>query len=92
MLKAISKCKHFTDKEDILINKLKTMWEEGNIPASITKRIIKQSKGLTEPVKILYIIKELVPDKYFEVRKNNKKIDLSGDMKVILSLYLKGEN
>lgn len=91
MLKAISKCKHFTDKEDILINKLRTMWEEGNIPASITKRIIKQSKGLTEPVKILYLIKELVPDKYFEERKNKKKIDLSGDMKVILSLYLKGE-
>lgn len=89
IIKAISKCKVFTDDQDQLINKMKKSWEEGNIPASITKEVLKQMKGMNDPVKMFYEIVEIVPDKYFENRRNKKKINISGDTKVILSSYLK---
>ncbi|WP_425446649.1 helicase-related protein [Dethiothermospora halolimnae] len=89
LLKAISKCKAFTDNQETLIKKMKKIWEEGNIPASISKEVLKQTKGMNDPVKIFYEIKEIVPEKYFEERKIKKKVNLSGDMKVILSSYLK---
>jgi superfamily II DNA/RNA helicase len=89
LLKAISRCKAFTDDQDTLIKKLKKIWDEGNIPASISKEVLKQTKGMNDPVKIFYEIQEIVPEKYFEERKGKKKVNLSGNMKVILSSYLK---
>lgn len=89
ILKAIARCKAFTDDQDKLIQRMKNIWEEGNVPPGISKEVIKQTKGMTDPVKIFYEILEIVPDKYFEERKGKKKINISGDMKVILSSYLK---
>ena len=88
LLKAISKCKTFTDDQDKLVNRMKNAWEEGNIPASITKEVLKQVKDINDPIKIFYEIIDLVPYKYFEERKAKKKINISGDLKVILSSYL----
>lgn len=93
ILKAISKCKTFTDDQDEMIKKMKKAWEDGNIPASISKEVIKQTKGMTDPIKIFYEILDIIPEKYFEERKGKKKVNTSGEMKVILSSYLKkGEN
>ncbi len=89
ILKAIAKCKAFTDDQDKIIQRMKSIWEEGNVPPGVTKEVIRQTKGMTDPVKIFYEMIEIVPDKYFEERKGKKKINLSGDMKVILSSYLK---
>jgi len=89
ILKAIAKCRAFTDDQDKLIQKMKGIWEEGNVPPGITKEVIKQTKGMTDPVKIFYEIMEIVPDKYFEERKGKKRINISGDTQVILSSYLK---
>ncbi|WP_142412838.1 helicase-related protein [Hathewaya massiliensis] len=89
LLRAISRCKAFTDEQDTLIKKLRNIWEEGNVPAGISKDIIKQTKGMDDPVKIFYEIQEIIPKKYFEERKGKKKVNLSGNMKVILSSYLK---
>jgi len=92
ILKAIARCKSFTDDQDKMIERMKKIWEEGNVPPGISKEVIKQTKGMTDPVKIFYEIFEIVPDKYFEERKGKKKINISGDMKVILSLYLEKED
>ena len=89
ILKAIARCKAFTDDQDKLIQRMKSIWEEGNVPPGITKEVIKQTKGMTDPVKIFYEILEIIPDKYFEERKGKKRISISGDMRVILSSYLK---
>ena len=63
--------------------------EDGNIPATITKEIVKQTKGIAEPINIFYTIKEIIPDHYMEERKGKRKVGLSGDKQVILSSYLK---
>ena len=89
MLKAIAKCKAFTDDQDKMIQRMKNSWEEGNVPPGITKEIIKQTKGMTDPIKIFYELIEIIPEKYLEERKGNKKVNISGDIKVILSSYLK---
>jgi len=89
LLKAISKCKSFTDKEEETISKMISMWEDGNIPPNLTKDVLKQVKGMTDPIKIYYEIIELIPDRYFEVRKGKKKFINTGNTKVILSSFLK---
>lgn len=88
ILKAISKCKTFTDEQDNLIKKMRTMWEDGNVPASVSKEVISQIKDLNDPIKIFYTMLEIIPDDYFKERKQKSKVNLSGNIKVILSLYL----
>ena len=89
LLKAISKCRSFTDIEDETIKNMINLWEDGNIPANITKDVLKLTKEITDPIKVYYEIIELVPERYFEKRKNKKKNIGTGDIKVILSSYLK---
>lgn len=93
LLKTIAKCKSFTDIEDESIKKMMSLWEEGNIPANITKEVLKKTKGMTEPIKVYYEIIDIIPEKYFEARKRTTKGINNGEIKVILSSYLKkGEN
>lgn len=91
LLKAISRCKAFTDEQEILIGKMRKAWEDGNIPASITKDVLKQTRLIKDPIKVFYEIIDIVPEKYLEARKRKKAANISGDMKVILSSYLKKE-
>lgn len=88
VLKAISKCRTFTDEQDKLIIKMRNAWEEGNIPAGITREVLKQIRKTNDPIKIFYEVLGIVPNKYFEERKGRKKVNISGDIKVILSSYL----
>ena len=91
ILKAIRRCKTFTDYQEKQINKLLHIWEEGNIPSSLSKEILKSTKEIRDPVKIFYSILEAVPEKYFEQRKGKRKINLDGNIKVILSSFIKGD-
>jgi superfamily II DNA/RNA helicase len=92
LLKAISKFKTFTDEQEKMIPRLIKLWEEGNIPASITKEIVKATKGMNDPIKIYYEIVHLVPDKYLDVERNVKKYNATaGETEVILSSYLRKE-
>lgn len=89
ILRVLRKDTRFTDKEEETIDKLIKVWEDGNIPASITKDVLKQIKGITDSLRIYYQIISLVPIKYLETRREDKKINISGNTKVILSSYLK---
>lgn len=88
IFKAMLKCRKFTDDQDELIIRMKRNWEEGNIPVTITRKVLKQIKGINDPIKIFYEILEIVPDKYFEDREIKEKTNISGKTKVILSSYL----
>lgn len=91
ILKAISKCRILTDDQDALVIKLQNVFEEGNIPSSLSKEIIKETKGITDPIRIFYVIVEMVPEMYLAERKKQKNVNLSGSTKVILSSFLKGD-
>ncbi|TJX15131.1 helicase [Tissierella creatinini] len=89
ILKAIARYKSFTDDQEETIRRMIKMWEDGNIPANLTKDILKQITGIDDPVRVYYEIIELVPDRYFEKRKERKGLNYKGEIKVILSSYLK---
>lgn len=80
-------CKTLTDIQEGKVKQLKKLWEDGNIPASISKEIVKTIKNINDPIKIYYEIERHVPDKYFEKRKNNQEKNTQGNIKVILSEY-----
>lgn len=89
LLKAIRRCKTLTDEEEKIIDKFRKAWEEGNIPAKLTREILRATKGLTDPVVLYYTIKELLPENYLVERKQRGQVNISGQAKVILSSYLK---
>lgn len=89
ILKGILKaCKIFTDEQEKKLKRLQELWEDGNIPASISKDVVKVIKDMNDPMRIYYEIERLVPDKYFEKRENKQKQRTEGKIQVILSEYL----
>lgn len=92
-LKAIRRNRTFTNEEENLIRQMIGTWEEGNVPSSISKEILKEIKEEVDPVRVFYIIKEFLPEKYLEKRQSKKSSTSSGITEVILSSYLqKGES
>lgn len=90
LLKGLSKIKTFTDEQEKMIKHLRQLWEDGNIPSTVTKEVVKVTKGLTDPIKIYYEIINIVPERYLERnRVVKKKSSLAGETEVILSAYLK---
>lgn len=89
LLRAIStSAKTLTDNQEAKLQKIIGLFENGDIPSSDTKKINKEIKGMDDPVKIFYMIESLIPDKYFETRREAAtKVD--GIKQVILSCYLK---
>lgn len=89
LLKAISRIRTFTDYQDTMISKMLKLWEEGDIPANLSKEVIKKTKDITDPIKIYYEMLELIPERYFNDRKTKQRKLSSGETRVILSSYLK---
>ena len=91
LLKAIAKCRKFTNLEKEMLEKLKTLWENGVCPAGVTKEVLKKTEGMDDPIKVFYVFQEVVPENYLDYRE--KKINKpTGNTEVILSSYLvKGE-
>ena len=89
LLKAISSVT-FTDEQDEMILKMRKLWEDGEIPQSLTKELLKAVDGITDPIQVYYEIYDRIPEKYLEERKTKKSM-LSGNKQVILSAYLRKE-
>lgn len=91
LLKALSRCRTFTDDQEEMIKKFINAWEEGDIPASITKSILKETKTVEDEIQAYYIVLNTVPEQYLEKRVLRKSNDV-GEKQVILSLFIqKGE-
>lgn len=89
LLNAISNCRTFTEQEEEILKKMMSIWKDGGVPITISKDIAKRTKGMNDPVKIFYEIKNTLPEQYLEDRKGQKKTDRDGEIKIILSSYLK---
>lgn len=88
LLRAIKSEPSITDDQEEKIDKLISLWENGEIPAKVSKDIIKRSKLVTSSLELYYEIIKLVPDTYFEEKKS-KQSSVTGEKQVILSSYLK---
>lgn len=87
LLKAMRQEPRFTDDQESLLSKLLALWEQGEIPAKISKDVLKTAKLCTDILELYYEIMKLIPDTYLETKKQSmSKVD--GDKQVILSCYL----
>lgn len=88
LLKAIKADPRFTDVQEETISKLITLWENGEIPAKVSKDVIKKSSVVTDVLELYYEIMKLVPTTYFEEKKNSQA-QIDGEKQIILSCYLR---
>ncbi len=88
LLKALKNEPRFTDDQEEKLDILIKRWANGEIPAKISKDVVKVSKNLTDPLELYYEILRLVPESYFEEKKV-KQGKVEGEKQVILSCYIR---
>jgi hypothetical protein len=88
LLKALSKCKKFTEPQEELLRRMLELWQNGEIPANITKSVIKVSKSEIDELQLLTEILDRVPERYLDGR-SQKRTTESSKKQVILSCHLK---
>jgi hypothetical protein len=89
LLKAIKGEPRLTDDQEDTIDLLIQRWENGEIPAKISKDVVKKSTVTTDVLELYYEILKLVPETYFVEQKTGKSL-VDGEKQVILSCYLEG--
>lgn len=88
LLKALKADPRLTDDQEEKIDKLISLWENGEIPAKVGKDVIKKSQIVTDVLELYYEIMKLVPSAYFE-DKRSQQTQVDGEKQIILSCYLK---
>ena len=88
LLKAMKTEPRLTDDQEQTIEKLISLWENGEIPAKVSKDVMKKSKVVGDVLELYYEILKLVPPTYFEERKS-QKTQVDGEKQIVLSCYLK---
>ena len=88
LLKAIKSDPRLTDDQEDMIDKMVALWENGEIPAKVSKDIIKKSKVVTDVLELYYEILRLIPETYFEDNKSHQA-QVDGEKQIILSCYMK---
>ena len=88
LLKAMKNEPRLTDDQEAKIDILIKRWENGEIPAKISKDVVKKSKVVGDVLELYYEILKLVPESYFE-DKQQQRAHIDGEKQVILSCYLR---
>lgn len=88
LLKAMKTEARLTDDQEQTIEKMIMLWENGEIPAKVSKDVMKKSKVVGDVLELYYEIMKLVPPTYFEERKS-QKTQVDGEKQIVLSCYLK---
>ena len=91
VLKALLADGRLTDQEESKVLTLITRWEFGEIPAKVSKEVVKAVKFAADSLELYHAIMRIVPDTYLEERQEKKAIIDSGK-EIILSCYLNGES
>ena len=91
VLKALLADGRLTDQEESKVLTLITRWEYGEIPAKVSKEVVKAVKFAADSLELYHAIMRIVPDTYLEERQEKKAITDSGK-EIILSCYLNGES
>jgi superfamily II DNA helicase RecQ len=90
LLKTLSRCKKFTNEQDEIIVAMIELWENGEVPISLTKEILRDLKVLkvADELQAFYEIHDRIPERYFAGR-NKKHATTSGEKQIVLSAYMK---
>ena len=87
LLKALTRCQKFTEIQENVLQRMIELWQNGEIPANITKDILKLSQSESEELQLFSRIYNRIPERYFEGRKEKRRIS-TGEKQVILSCHI----
>lgn len=88
-LKSIISTDQLTDEQENILKTLIRRWENGDIPAKVSKDVVKATKLNTDIISLYYDIIRIVPEAYLEEMKEKKSV-VEGKKEIVLSCYLKG--
>ncbi|QBX63353.1 helicase-related protein [Dehalococcoides mccartyi] len=88
--KQVKHCLSYTEDDEVYVQELTCLIEEGALPKQTTKTLVKALTGQTEPLKILGILKTNVPAAFFKDTMAENTAQTFGPREVILSEYLVG--
>ena len=88
LLKAIKSDPRLTDDQEEMIEKLISLWENGEIPAKVGKDVLKKGKVVTDVLELYYEILKVIPETYLEDKKV-QQAQVDGEKQIILSCYMK---
>lgn len=86
--KQIKNYQGFTEDDDLYIQKVIKILEDGALPKQTTKSLANALDGIEEPMKMLSKIKTNIPDEFFTEHISHSSADIFGPREVILSEYL----
>jgi hypothetical protein len=90
--KQVKHCLAYTEDDEVYVQELTCLLEEGALPKQTTKTLVKALGGQTDPLKILGILKTNVPSAFFKDTVAESSAQTNGPREVILSEYLVGKN
>lgn len=88
-LKGIIATDQLTDDQEEVLKTLIQRWENGEIPAKVSKDVLKVAKFVPDFVSLYYDIVRIVPDIYL-TEKQEKKAIIDGKKEIVLSCYCRG--
>jgi hypothetical protein len=91
-VKDFYECASLTDDDEDFINVLKEKYSEGIIPKNISKRIKQEIEKLTDPLKILGVLKREIPSRLLGARNIGIGSFTISKREVILSEWLEGKD
>lgn len=91
ILRGLQSIKDFTDDQEDTIKHMIEAWENGDVPAADTKKILKEVSTADDGVEAYYKITGMLDEKYLGGRQQVAAYTVDGEKQVILSCFLKGE-
>ncbi len=87
--KQVKNYQGFTEDDDLYIQKVISLLEDGALPKQTTKNVVQAVNGIEDPLKILAKIKTNIPEEFFTEHISHSSADVFGPREVILSEYLR---
>lgn len=87
--KQVKNYQGFTEDDDLYVQKVIKLLEDGALPKQTTKSVAQALIGIEDPIKILSKIKTNIPEEFFTEHISHSSADVFGPREVILSEYLK---
>lgn len=88
ILKAIQASPQVTDDQEEKISKMISLWDNGEIPARVSKDVVKKVKATKDVLELYYEILKLIPPVYFEEKKKSA-LSVDGEKQIILSCFIR---
>jgi len=87
-IKSIQKAPEFMEEDEEYLADVLDLLKEGSIPKNTIKKILKEVKSETNPLKVVSEIRKEITEEYFKPVAVSGPIDMRGPKEVILSEYL----